>query len=58
MIYSHYCHICKYKAEDTEFLKVCPDCSSNGITNDVPVGEISDDFIDEDDIKEDFDNEF
>ena len=52
--YSHKCPICKYTSEDTEVLKVCPDCSSNRISNDIPIEDISDDFIDEGDPLEEF----
>lgn len=54
MTYSHFCNICKYQNEDSEILKVCPDCSSTGITNDIPIDGGSDDFIDEGDPKESF----
>lgn len=57
MIYQHFCHICKYENQDSEILKVCPDCSSTGITNDIPVYDESDDFIDEGDPKESFPSE-
>ncbi len=52
--YRHTCPICKFSAEDTEILKVCPDCSSNRISNDIPIEDISDDFIDEGDPLEEF----
>lgn len=53
-LYRHDCSECKYKAEDAEVLRVCPDCASDKITNDPPVNEFSDEFIEEEDIQEDF----
>lgn len=58
--YLHECVKCGYVAEDMEILSVCPDCSSNEITNDVPVREFSDEVAiivseDEEDFNEGLD---
>lgn len=38
MIYSHKCPACGFSSEDREILLTCPDCCSDKITNDPPIG--------------------
>lgn len=52
--YRHVCSKCGHESEDQEILRVCPECSCSDITNDIPVNEFSDEFMDEGEILEDF----
>lgn len=36
-MYSHCCPECGFKIDDAEILLVCPDCSSDKITNNDPI---------------------